>query len=262
LKRGSSRTSVKKDLEEIVQTCNSIENRQFSPFLLDVSEALRILRLHAGDLNRLEDHLLDMRAITGIARVVGLQSSQLRFQSTSLFLDPELAKQKLEGLSRQQLAEFFLLSWHPVTELEQLVMPAVKEASEYWKKMLSFFERRGKFDLGQFDSPGTFGLGDLGSSGMMEDQSFTERLQGLWNELKSRAKSGEGVEYWSFVRSQDFRETVSRAQLVSFLVSYGYANMDKNGDRIVLTPNETPVLQTEGSPHSFPIPIPWEKAPA
>ena len=131
--------------------------------------------------------MLDMRAITGIARVVGLQSSQLRFQSTSLFLDPELAKQKLEGLSRQQLAEFFLLSWHPVTELEQLVMPAVKEASEYWKKMLSFFERRGKFDLGQFDSPGTFGLGDLGSSGMMEDQSFTERLQGLWNELKSRA---------------------------------------------------------------------------
>jgi len=219
-----------------------------------------VLRLHAGDLNRLEDHLLDMRALTGIARVVGLQSSQLRFQSTSLFLDPELAKQKLEGLSRQQLAEFFLLSWHPVTELEQLVMPAVKEASEYWKKMLSFWERRTKFDLGPFAAPEAFGLGDATSSGLMEDQTFTERLQGLWNELKSRGKNGESVEYWSFVRSQDFRETVSRAQLVSFLVSYGYASMEKMGERILLTPNETPEPQREGSPHSFPIHIPWEKA--
>jgi hypothetical protein len=260
VKRAPGRTGVKKDLEEIVQTCNSIGNRQFSPFLLDVPEALRILRLHAGDLNRLEDHLLDMRALTGIARVVGLQSSQLRFQSTSLFLDPEMAKEKLEGLSRQQLAEFFLLSWHPVTELEQLVMPAIKEASEYWKNMLSFFERRGKFDLGPFAPPEAFGLGDLTGSGLMEDQTFTERLQGLWNELKSRAKEGEKVEYWSFVRTKDFRETVSRAQLVSFLVSYGYANMDKRGDRILLTPNETPVPQREGSPHSFPIPIPWERA--
>ncbi len=260
MKRAHGRSGVKRDLEEIVQTCNSIENRQFSPFLLDVSEALRVLRLHVGDLNRLEDHLLDMRALTGIARVVGLQSSQLRFQSTSLFLDPEMAKQKLENLSRQQLAEFFLLSWHPVTELEQLVMPAVKEASEYWQKMLSFFERRSRFDLGPFTSPEAFGLGDLSSSGMMEDQTFTQRLHGFWNELKSRAKNGEKIEYWSFVRSQDFRETVSRAQLVSFLVSYGYASMEKKGDRILLTPNENPKPQIEGSPHSFPIPIPWEKA--
>ncbi len=221
---------------------------------------MRVLRLHAGDLNRLEDHLLDMRALTGVARVVGLQSSQLRFQSTSLFLDPELAKQKLEGLSRQQLAEFFLLSWHPVTELEQLVLAAVKEASEYWQKMLSFFERRSRFDFGPFAPPEAFGLGDLSSSGMMEDQTFTQRLQGFWNELKSRARNGEKIEYWSFVRSQDFRETVSRAQLVSFLVSYGYASMENTGDRILLTPNENPKPQIEGSPHSFPIPIPWEKA--
>src|SRR5256885_15885650 len=92
-----------------VQTCAlpiySIENRQFNPFLLDVSEALRIIRRHAGSWQTLQDNLLDMRAITSLARVVGLQSANLRFQSSSLFVDPSMVKQKIGSMSREQLAE-------------------------------------------------------------------------------------------------------------------------------------------------------------
>ncbi len=138
----TGRASGRRELEELIQTCVSIENRQFNPFLLDISEALRIIRRHAGSWKTLGDNLLDMRAITSLARVVGLQSANLRFQSSSLFVDPEMVKQKLESMSREQLAGFLLLSWHPLVELEQLTGASTKEALDYWQRMLSFFERR------------------------------------------------------------------------------------------------------------------------
>ena len=258
MSRSGHRSSAKRDMEDIIQTCNSIENRKFNPFLLDVSEALGILRRHSEHLGSLEDHLLDMRALTGIARVVGLQSANLRFQSSSLYVDPEIAKRKVETLSRQQLSEFFLLSWHPIVELEQLTPATVKEALDYWEKLLSFFERRRRLEIGPLAMPGSAGLSDLSRAGLMEDKAFTMRLNDFWQELKQRAGPENGLEYWAFVRTPRFAETVTRAQFVSFLVSYGYATMEKKGKRILLFPREKPEPPTQGSPLSFPIAIPRE----
>ncbi len=249
---------MKHDLEDIIQTCNSIENRQFNPFLLDVSEALGILRGHTDHLDSLQDHLLDMRALTGIARVVGLQSAQLRFQSSSLFVDPEAAKQKLDGLSRQQLAEFLLLSWHPIVELEQLTHSAVKEASDYWGRMLSFFERRKRLQLGPFAMPEATGMGELKSAGLVGEKAFARKLQEVWEELRQKSGSGGALGYWDFVRQQSFAETVAKAQIVSFLVSYGYADLEERSGKLVLLPRQNPQPSKEGSPLSFPIPIPKE----
>ncbi len=258
MKRAGARTSVKHDFEEIIQTCASIESRRFNPFLLDVSEALRILRRHSEQLSSLEDHLLDMKALTGVARVVGLQSAQLRFQSTSLYVDPEMAKQKLEGLSRQQLAEFFLLSWHPIVELEQLTPSTLREATHYWERMLSFFERRKRLQLGPLATPTRAGFGELAGAGLMDERGFTSRLNDIWEELREGGGSNRSVEYWAFVRTTSFAETVRRAQLVSFLVTYGYANLEKKGKSMFLVPREKPEPPREGSPISFPIPIPRE----
>ncbi len=252
------RTGTKHDLEDIIQTCDAIESRKFNPFLLDVSEALRILRHHSGHLRSLGDHLLDMRALSGIARVVGLQSAQLRFQSTSLFIDPEMAKQKVEALSRQQLAELFLISWHPIVELEQLTLSSLKEAMTYWQQLLSFFERRRRLEQGPFATPIPSQLGDLEEAGIIEASTFNKKLLDFWNELRQKAGSNETVEYWSFVRRHSFSETVNRAQLVSFLVTYGYARMGKKGEKIVLAPYEKPLLSKQGSPLSLPIAIPRE----
>ncbi len=258
MKRALSGATGSRELEEIIQTCHSIENRKFNPFLLDVSEALRILRRHYEHLNSLEDHLLDMRAITGVARVVGLQSAQLRFQSTSLFLDPEMAKRKLEGLGRQQLAEFLLLSWHPIIELEQLTPSTVKEAMEYWNQALSFFDRRRKLQLGPFAGPGEAEIGELTRAGLAEDRAFSKKLTEFWEELKEKAGPNSQIDYWRFVKGDQFAETVRRAQLVSFLVTYGYANMRRKGENILLSPREEPHLSTRGSPLSLPIRIPRE----
>ena len=247
------RSAGKKELEELIETCVAIENRRFNPFLLDISEALSIIRRHSSRLRTLEDHLLDMRAITSVARVVGLQSANLRFQSSSLFVDPGMVKQKLDSLSREQLAEFLLLSWHPIVELEQLTLDSTKEAKEYWDKMLSFFDRRKRLNLGPFTMPDPTNLEEMARQRVVEEKAYTRRMQDLWKELKETAGEGK-VDYWKFIQTPDFAQTISRAQLVSFLVSYGYASLQKTSRGMFLVPNEKPD-HFEGSPLSLPIPI-------
>ena len=250
-----SRASGRRELEELIQTCNSIENRRFNPFLLDISEALSIIRRHSPKLRTLDDHLLDMRAITSVARVVGLQSADLRFQSSALYVDPSMVKEKLDSLSREQLAEFLLLSWHPIVELEQLTLESTKEAKEFWEKMLSFFERRKRLHLGPFAVPETTDLGELARMRVVEEKAYTRKMQDLWKELKESAGNDQRVEYWAFIGSSDFAQTIVRAQLVSFLVSYGYANLLRKGNGLFLVPKARPDAHLEGSPLSFPIPI-------
>ncbi len=250
-----TRSSGRRELEELIQTCISIENRRFNPFLLDISEALSIIRRHSNKLRTLEDHLLDMRAITSVARVVGLQSADLRFQSSALYVDPSMVKEKLDSLSREQLAEFLLLSWHPIVELEQLTLASTKEAKEFWAKMLSFFERRKRLHLGPFVMPETTDLGELTRMRVVEEKAYTRKMQDLWKELKDSAGEGQRVDYWDFIGAPDFAQTIVRAQLVSFLVSYGYANLLRKGNRMFLVAKAKPDPNLEGSPLSFPIPI-------
>ena len=193
----TGRVSGRRELEELIQTCVSIENRQFNPFLLDISEALRIIRRHAGSWKTLGDNLLDMRAITSLARVVGLQSANLRFQSSSLFVDPGMVKQKVESMSREQLAGFLLLSWHPVVELEQLTEASTKEALDYWQRMLSFFERRKRLQPGPFDSPGAMDTPELARmsrrSGASSTASSASRFPGSSSTIRMFSVSSSAI---------------------------------------------------------------------
>jgi hypothetical protein len=255
LAQRTSRASGRKELEELIQTCNSIENRQFNPFLLDISEALRIIRRHAGTWQTLQDNLLDMRAITSLARVVGLQSANLRFQSSSLFVDPGMVKQKIESMSREQLAELLLLSWHPVVELEQLTDASTKEALDYWQQMLSFFERRKRLAAGPFETPGSMDTPELARMRVLEEKAFTKRLEELRVEMKEKAGKEQRIEYWNFVRATNFPQTVLRAQMVSFLVSYGMAALERRGGKMFLIPRDPPFTSRQGSPLSYPIAI-------
>jgi hypothetical protein len=254
----TTKAAGRRELEELIQTCVSIENRQFNPFLLDISEALRILRRHSTGWKTLQDNLLDMRAITNLARVVGLQSANLRFQSSSLFVDPGLVKQKVQSMSREQLAEFLLLSWHPVVELEQLTEASTKEALDYWQKMLSFFERRRRLQAGPFAEPSAMETAELARLRIHEEKAFNQRLEDLRREMKEESGEDGRIDYWKFVKANSFAQTVLRAQMVSFLVSYGMANLDRTKEKMTLIPRDPPFASGEGSPLSLPIPIPQE----
>jgi len=252
------KSSGRRELEELIETCTAIENRRFNPFLLDIGEALRIIRKNSKNWETLRDNLLDMRAITSLAKVVGLQSANLRFQSSSLFVDPAMLKQKINAMSREQLAEYLLLSWHPVVELEQITEASTKEAVEYWNQMLSFFERRRKLYPGAFEAPGSADSVELTTLRILEEKVFSKKLEDFWKHLKERTPDNGKIDYWTLVKGPNFAETVSRAQMVSFLVSYGMATLEKKREKLYVVAKEPPFASREGSPVSFPIPIPNE----
>jgi hypothetical protein len=158
-------------------------------------------------------------------------------------------------MSREQLAEFLLLSWHPVVELEQLTNASTKEALDYWQKMLSFFERRRRLQPGPFDSPGSMDTPELSRMRVLEEKAFTKRLEELRREMKERVGEEGRIEYWSFVRTAKFSETVLRAQMVSFLISYGMATLERKREKMFLIPRSPPFAPRQGSPLSVPIPI-------
>src|SRR3989441_4265570 len=111
-----------------------------------------------------------------------------------------MVKEKLDSLSREQLAEFLLLSWHPIVELEQLTLASTKEAKEFWEKMLSFFERRKRLHLGPFITPDAADLGEMARMRVVEEKAYTRKMEDLWKELRNSAERDGRVNYWDFIR--------------------------------------------------------------
>jgi len=90
---------------------------------------------------------------------------------------------------------------------------------------------------------------------VLEEKAFTKRLEELRMEMKEKAGEDQRIEYWSFVRATNFPQTVLRAQMVSFLVSYGMAALERKREKMFLIPRDPPFASREGSPLSYPIPI-------
>ena len=72
---------------------------------------------------------------------------------------------------------------------------------------------------------------------------------------KARVGDEERISYWSFVIADTYEDTIYRAYLTSFLVTYGYVDMEINPlDEDFLVPNEEPKV-TVLKKQSISIPI-------
>ena len=99
---------------------------------------------------------------------------------------------------------------------------------------------------------------ELARMRVLEERAFGRRLEDLRREMKDKVGEEGRVDYWTFVRAKSFADTVFRAQMVSFLVSYGMAMLEKKKDKMFLIPRDPPFSTGQGSPLSLPIPIPME----
>ncbi len=66
---------------------------------------------------------------------------------------------------------------------------------------------------------------------VLGDKEFSAELDCYWQELKTKAKenSTEGeIAYWDFIGADTYEETVQRAFLTAFLITYGYATLKIN----------------------------------
>lgn len=105
-------------------------------------------------------------------------------------------------------------------------------------------------------------LEDLVKARLISEESFTALLRSFWLELKAQAGDGERIPYWDFIYAPSYEDTVVRAYLTSFLVTYGFAAMevDPLEEATFLRPRPEPreVSFTEQT-ISFPISIDYER---
>ena len=249
-------SSGRKELHEIVGTCAAISDRKFNPFFLDVNVAVETLRKYFEYWELFEDHCLDAHAINRLSEVVRLQNTQLKFQSSALYAEPEFIAKKVERMSDKRLAEVFLQSWHPLAELEQLTNEAIANSLDYWNTLLPIEDRWKRREYQQGRGPGKAGSDTLTGLGI-HGEEFSKQLLGLWQELQNQHDSDhQPINYWRFVQGASYDATVQRAYLVSFLVTYGYAKLNSEANQLTLTPIGKPLERTLPGAISFPISIP------
>ena len=97
--------------------------------------------------------------------------------------------------------------------------------------------------------------------GIFLDVAFSSELEKLYHELKKATIEISKIEYWNFIGAKTYEETIKRAYLVSFLVTYGYATLEIHPfqDRIFIKPFENPISKGEEKPFSFPISLTFEE---
>jgi len=215
-------------LQRIIEMCKAVEERSLDPFLVDVNEIIKVVREFFPDWEHPEDLCLDAEAINRLASVIKLQSEWVKHLSTTLYTDPFLLEEKIKSLNREALVEAFLGAWHPIVELEQISLHSLKEALTYWESLPPLKDRWKDFPPPE-ETGGVASREELLRLKILRDKAFTEELENFWNELKRLvAEKGENgkIKYWDFVGAETYEETVHRAFLTSFLVTYGYATLE------------------------------------
>ena len=225
-------TEGRKKLRELIAKCNAVEERRLPAFDLDVKGALATTSEFFGTWESVEDLSLDARVLNGLSRVLQLQAARIEYEASLFLADPQMLADKVARLPAAALATVFLSAWHPVVELEQITLEGFELALRYWDAMPSWASRRHEESELRPPPPKPMSDEELAALGILSREGFLSFLGGLWDELKASGPA----EYWQFVRTPRFEDTVRRAYGVSFLVSYGYADLESGEAGLTLRP--------------------------
>jgi len=250
-------------LQRIIEMCNAIESRSLDPFTLDVDDIIKVIREYFPQWEQPDDLNLDAETIHHLASVIKLQSEWVKNRSTSLYTDPFLLEEKIEQIKQEEIIEVFLKSWHPMVELEQISIQSLAESVRYWEKLLPLKERWKEFPPPEIET-GPATREELIQERILVDKAFSEQLESFWQELKKKVKEeGENGKslYWDFVGAGTYEETVQRAFMTSFLVTYGYATLEVHRleEKIFVKPYEKPSVKLgKQQLVSIPIAVPYD----
>jgi hypothetical protein len=240
----------------IIDLCDLVRKRGLDPFDVEVREFFDRLRELLPKLRSHDDLYLDIQAVLGLAEVVFQQEEWIKHKSSMLYLDPLLIMLKLHALPAKDLAEVLVRAWHPIIDLESLSPHGVKEGMEYWKNLPSLDERWRDIETTEVLT-GEVARRELARMGILSDEDFAAVLDKTWRELKDAAGDQGEMSYWDFISERSFEETVVKAWLVSFLVSYGYATLEIKPleEEIILSPLTKPQKLERVTTFSVPIAI-------
>jgi len=256
------RSLGREELKRIIDLCRSVDIKGLNPFLVDVEDLVTIIKEYFPDWKETWDLCLDAEALNEIASVVNLQSEWVKHRATSLYMDPFLIEEKLHILKAENIAQIFLKIWHPLIEFEQISIHSIGEATKYWKSLLPLDERWQETSIVERELERATRK-DLIEQKILAEESFSAELESLWEELKHKVGNYGKVRYWDFIGADTYQETVMRAYLTSFLITYGYATLEiyPLEEEIFIKPFEKPIpiQKMKQQLASFPISISLEE---
>jgi len=255
--------SGREKLQRIIEMCMAIENHTVDPFLLDVDSVIKVVQEYFPQWEEADELNLDSEAIHHLASVIKLQSEWVKHCSTSLYTDPFLLEEKIAQASKEEMVSVFLKVWHPLVEWEQLSIHSLAEAMRYWDGLVPIRERWPELAVAEV-AIGTTSRDELVEQRILGDKVFSEELDFYWRELKAKVgEEGRGgkIFYWDFVGADTYEETVQRAFLTSFLITYGFATLEiyPLEDEIFIKPFEKPNTEVLAQQSiSIPIAVSYE----
>jgi hypothetical protein len=251
-------------LEQIIGMMKGIEDHTVDPFLLNVDEIIRIVQEYYPSWDQPEELNLDAQAIHHLASVIKLQSEWVKQRSTSLYTDPFLLEEKISQKPKEELLGAFLKAWHPAVEMEKLTLRSVADALLYWNTLEPIAQRWDQTPAQEVPT-GTANRNELVEANILRDEAFSTELERYWQELKQKTAASDGkLAYMDWGGANTYEETVHRAYLTSFLVTYGYATLEINRleEEIFISPLEVPGSKLTSHAESIPITVnyqDWQK---
>ncbi len=231
-------------LERIVEMCVTIENHTADPFTLNIDEIIKVVKEYFPHWEHPDELKLDAETLHHLATVIKMQSEWVKQRSNSLYTDPFLLEEKIRQTSKQQMVDVFLGAWSPLVDFEQLSLHNLAQGLLYWEALAPIGERWKDIDVSAV-AMGSVSRNEMIQQRVLSDREFSEELECYWRELKNQVteKGVDGkVAYWDFIGADTYEETVQRAFLTSFLVTYGYATLeiDRLEETVFLIPYDKP----------------------
>jgi len=250
-------------LQRIIEMCMAIEAHSVDPFTLDVEDIIKVIREYFPEWQKPEDLNLDAETIHHLASVIKLQSEWVKHRSTSLYADPFLLEEKILQTPKEDMMGIFLHTWHPIVELEQITLSSLSEAIRYWESLIPLSDRWKDYSINEIGT-GTATREELIKQRILGDKVFSEEMEAFWKELKLEVETkgkNEKILYWDFVGAESYEETVQRAFMTSFLITYGYATLEIRPleEEIFIKPFEKPLAKISAQQGvSIPISVTYD----
>jgi len=207
---------VEKELKDLIVELSSIMRSGSDPLAVQLEPRLSRLRQLIKKSLQFKHIELDMEALYNFAILVYSQSKFLRDKSSVLYVDPFLIRLAVMGSSTERLADAFLQSWRPSTGRDVLSLEMMRRSYEYWSNLKDY-------TIGAEETEPLLGE-SLESLGVTYDELISEEMLRLHEELQTR---GGRLLYEELLGEGSLNERLRRAVLISFMLSYGYAVVEK-----------------------------------
>jgi len=261
-KRRETKKIGKDRLERVIDMMKGIEAHTVDPFLLNVEEIIRIVQEYFPEWDQPEELNLDAEAIHHLASVIKLQSEWVKQRSTSLYTDPFLLEEKITQKNKREMTEVFLQTWHPIVEQEQITLRSLADALRYWDALVPLKDRWELLAVPEV-AMGTASREELVEQSILRDEAFSSELDRYWKELKEKVQTiGQNgrLFYMDWVGADTYEDTMKRAYITSFLVTYGYATLEiiPLEEEIFIISLEEPTAKLSKQAVSVPITLTFE----